>query len=131
MARRAAAATRAKSQKSKRLIAIDRDPDAVKVLGERLAEFDNVTIVHDNFANIKSILNDLNIGGIDGFLLDLGVSSFQLDNGERGFSFHQDAPLDMRMSKEGLSARDVVNNYSQQELADIIYRYGEENSAAA
>lgn len=114
------------AKKAKRLIAIDRDPDAVKVLGERLAEFDNVTIVHDNFANIKSILNDLNIGGIDGFLLDLGVSSFQLDNGERGFSFHQDAPLDMRMSKEGLSARDVVNNYSQQELADIIYRYGEE-----
>ena len=113
------------AKKAKRLIAIDRDPDAVKVLGERLAEFDNVTIVHDNFANIKSILNDLNIGGIDGFLLDLGVSSFQLDNGERGFSFHQDAPLDMRMSKEGLSARDVAEREKAPiettfQLVDII-----------
>lgn len=114
------------AKKAKRLIAIDQDPDAIAVLNERLSVFDNVTIVHDNFSNIKSILSDLNIDGIDGVLLDLGVSSFQLDNGDRGFSFHQDAPLDMRMSKEGLSAFDVVNNYSEKELADVIYRYGEE-----
>ncbi len=114
------------AKKAKRLIAIDQDPDAIAVLNERLSVFDNVTIVHDNFSNIKSILSDLNIDGIDGMLLDLGVSSFQLDNGDRGFSFHQDAPLDMRMSKEGLSAFDVVNDYSEKELADVIYRYGEE-----
>lgn len=114
------------AKKAKRLIAIDQDPDAIAVLNERLSVFDNVTIVHDNFSNIKSILSDLNIDGIDGMLLDLGVSSFQLDNGDRGFSFHQDAPLDMRMSKDGLSAFDVVNNYSEKELADVIYRYGEE-----
>lgn len=114
------------AKKAKRLIAIDQDPDAIAVLNERLSVFDNVTIVHDNFSNIKSILSDLNIDGIDGMLLDLGVSSFQLDNGDRGFSFHQDAPLDMRMSKEGLSAFDVVNNYSEKELADVIYHYGEE-----
>lgn len=114
------------AKKAKRLIAIDQDPDAIAVLNERLSVFDNVTIVHDNFSNIKSILSDLNIDGIDGMLLDLGVSSFQLDNGDRGFSFHQDAPLDMRMSKEGLSAFDVINNYSEKELADVIYRYGEE-----
>lgn len=114
------------AKKAKHLIAIDQDPDAIAVLNERLSVFDNVTIVHDNFSNIKSILSDLNIDGIDGMLLDLGVSSFQLDNGDRGFSFHQDAPLDMRMSKEGLSAYDVVNNYSEKELADVIYRYGEE-----
>lgn len=114
------------AKKAKRLIAIDQDPDAIAVLNERLAAFDNVTIVHDNFSNIKSILSSLDISGIDGLLLDLGVSSFQLDNGDRGFSFHQDAPLDMRMSKEGLSAYDVVNTYDEKDLADIIYRYGEE-----
>lgn len=108
------------------LIAVDQDPDAIAVLNERLGSRDNVTIVNDNFSNIKSILNSLGIDKIDGLLLDLGVSSYQLDNGERGFSFHQDAPLDMRMSKSGLSAKDVVNTYSEQELADIIFRYGEE-----
>lgn len=111
---------------AKRLIAIDRDPDAVKVLKSRLGLLDNVTVVHDNFSNIKAILSSLNIDKIDGLLLDLGVSSFQLDNGDRGFSYHQNAPLDMRMSKSGLSAADVVNTYSQKELADIIYRYSEE-----
>ena len=111
---------------AKRLIAVDRDPDAVKVLKSRLGQFDNVTVVHDNFSNIKAILSSLNIDKIDGLLLDLGVSSFQLDNGDRGFSYHQNAPLDMRMSKSGLSAADVVNTYSQNELADIIYRYSEE-----
>ncbi len=111
---------------AKHLIAIDRDPDAIKVLGERIGSLDNVTIVQDNFSNIRQILNKLGIDKIDGLLLDLGVSSFQLDTADRGFSFHKDAPLDMRMSKSGLSARDVVNTYSEQELADIIYRYGEE-----
>lgn len=109
-----------------RLIAVDRDPDAVQVLKERLAQFDNVTVVNDNFSNIKNILKSLDINGIDGFLLDLGVSSFQLDSARRGFSFHKDAPLDMRMSKNGLSAYDVVNGYDEHSLADIIYRYGEE-----
>ncbi len=111
---------------AKHLIAIDQDPDAIKVLGERIGSLDNVTIVQDNFSNIRQILNKLGIDKFDGLLLDLGVSSFQLDTADRGFSFHKDAPLDMRMSKSGLSARDVVNTYSEQELADIIYRYGEE-----
>lgn len=111
---------------AKRLIAVDQDPDAIAVLNERLGSMDNVTIVHNNFSNIKNILNELNIDKIDGLLLDLGVSSFQLDTADRGFSFHKDAPLDMRMSKSGLSAGDVVNTYSEQELANIIYKYGEE-----
>ena len=111
---------------AKRLIAIDQDPDAIAVLGERLGKMDNVTIVHNNFSNIKSIIKSLDIDNIDGLLLDLGVSSFQLDTADRGFSFHKDAPLDMRMSKSGLSAWDVVNTYSEEELANIIYKYGEE-----
>lgn len=111
---------------AKMLIAIDQDPDAIEVLHERLGKLDNVTIVQNNFANIKSIIADLGLDGIDGMLLDLGVSSFQLDTADRGFSYHKDAPLDMRMSKEGMSAADVVNSYSEEELANIIYRYGEE-----
>ncbi len=112
-----------------RLFSIDRDPDAVKVLNERLSRFNNVTVVNDRFSNIKSVLKQYNQEKMDAFLLDLGVSSFQLDNAERGFSFHNDAPLDMRMSKSGLSAYDVVNTYSEQELADIIFKYGEEKFA--
>ena len=112
-----------------RLIAVDQDPDAIKVLGERLASFENVTIVKNNFSNIKQILADLGIDKIDGVLLDLGVSSFQLDTDERGFSYHKNAPLDMRMSKTGISARDVVNTYSEQELSNILFRYGEEKFA--
>lgn len=112
-----------------RLIAVDQDPDAIKVLGERLESFENVTIVKNNFSNIKQILADLGIDKIDGVLLDLGVSSFQLDTDERGFSYHKNAPLDMRMSKTGISARDVVNTYSEQELSDILFRYGEEKFA--
>lgn len=111
---------------AKQLIAVDQDPDAISVLNKRLGGRDNVIIVNDNFSNIKSIIKNLDVNQIDGLLLDLGVSSYQLDNGERGFSFHKDAPLDMRMSKSGLSAEDVVNNYSEQELADIIFKYGEE-----
>ena len=112
-----------------RLIAVDQDPDAIKVLGERLESFENVTIVKNNFSNIKQILADLGIDKIDGVLLDLGVSSFQLDTDERGFSYHKNAPLDMRMSKTGISARDVVNTYSEQELSSILFRYGEEKFA--
>ena len=114
------------AKRAKRVISIDQDPDAIAVLNERLGDKKNLTIVHDNYSNIKNIISNLNIEKIDGLLLDLGVSSFQLDTAERGFSFHKDAPLDMRMSKSGLSAYDVVNNYDERQLADIIYRYGEE-----
>ena len=114
------------AKRAKRVISIDQDPDAIAVLNERLGDKENVTIVHDNYSNIKNIISNLNIEKIDGLLLDLGVSSFQLDTAERGFSFHKDAPLDMRMSKSGLSAYDVVNNYDERQLADIIHRYGEE-----
>ena len=111
---------------AKQLIAIDQDPDAIRVLNERIGSLPNVSIVQNNFSNIKDVISSLNINAIDGMLLDLGVSSFQLDNGDRGFSFHQDAPLDMRMSKEGLSAYDVVNSYDEHSLANIIWKYGEE-----
>ncbi len=117
------------SKTAKQLIAVDQDPDAITVLNERLGDRKNVTLVHDNFSHIKSILKSLNIDKIDGVLLDLGVSSFQLDTADRGFSFHKDAPLDMRMSKTGLSAKDVVNTYSETELADVIFKYGEEKFA--
>lgn len=111
-----------------RLIAIDRDPDAVEIAKERLYGL-NATVVHDNFGNIDNILKDLGIERIDGMLLDLGVSSYQLDNAERGFSYHADAELDMRMSREGLSARDVVNTYPYSELCRILFEYGEEKFA--
>lgn len=108
------------------LVAIDRDPDAIQVITERIGSAPQVEIVNDNFNNIKGILN----GRLaDGILADLGVSSFQLDTAERGFSFHYDAPLDMRMSKSGKSAFDVVNGYTEYELANIINRYGEEKFA--
>lgn len=112
-----------KNIKNGTLIAVDRDPDAIKVITERIGSNDCVEIVNDNFFNIKNILGSRRA---DGILADLGVSSFQLDNAERGFSFHKDAPLDMRMSKSGKSAYDVVNTYSEQELSNIIYKYGEE-----
>lgn len=114
------------AKRAKRLIAVDQDPDAIAVLGERLGSFDNVTVVQNNFENLPSIISNLGIEAVDGILLDLGVSSFQLDTAERGFSYHRDAPLDMRMSKSGMSAYDVVNTYSEEALADILFRYGEE-----
>lgn len=117
------------AKRAGKLIAVDQDPDAIKVLHERLDSFDNVTIVQNNFSNVKDILKEQEIEKIDGILLDLGVSSFQLDTAQRGFSYHADAPLDMRMSKSGLSAKDVVNTYSEAELADILFRYGEEKFA--
>ena len=112
-----------------RLIAIDRDPEAIETLKERLGKFDCVTLVHDNFFNIRQILDNLGIDAVDGILADLGVSSHQLDDPSRGFSFHSDAPLDMRMSLEGVSAKQVVNTLSQSELQKIIYEYGEEKFA--
>ncbi len=118
--------TSAIAQRAGKVIAVDRDPDAVQTLKNRFRDTENVFVVHDNYSNIKNIVGNLNIDKIDGLLLDLGVSSFQLDTAQRGFSFHKDAPLDMRMSKSGMSAADVVNTYSEQELANIIYRYGEE-----
>ena len=111
-----------------KLIAIDRDPDAVKVATQRLEGLP-AQVVKGNYSQIDSILEDLGIDKVDGILLDLGVSSFQLDNAGRGFSYHTDAPLDMRMSREGFSARDVVNNYSFEQLAKIIFEYGEEKYA--
>ena len=108
------------------LVAIDRDPDAIQVITERIGSNPNVEIVNNNFNNIKDILSGRQA---DGILADLGVSSFQLDTPERGFSFHHEAPLDMRMSKTGKSAYDVVNMYSEQELVNIITRYGEEKFA--
>lgn len=112
-----------------RLFAIDRDPDAVAVLTKRFENSNNVTIVNDVFDNIKSILDRNSVEAVDGILADLGVSSYQLDNGERGFSYHSDAPLDMRMSKNGYSAYDAVNNLSAKELCEIIRSYGEEKFA--
>lgn len=114
-----------------RLVAIDRDADAVEAARERLKGMCcRVDFVHGNYAQIKDILEELQISSIDGALLDLGVSSFQLDNTERGFSYMHDAPLDMRMNRdEEFSAADVVNNYSENELYEVIKKYGEERWA--
>lgn len=112
-----------------KLIAVDRDPDAVAVLTERFRDNSNVIIVNEVFDNIKSILDRNSISAADGILADLGVSSYQLDTAERGFSVHKDAPLDMRMSKSGFSAYDAVNTLSEQELSEIIFSYGEEKFA--
>ena len=114
-----------------RLIGIDRDPVALKAAGERLKPFgDRVTLVHSNFCEIASVLRELGISGVDGILMDLGVSSPQLDDAERGFSYMADAPLDMRMNgQDSLTARDVVNTWSYEELRRILYDYGEERYA--
>ena len=114
-----------------RHIGIDRDPVALKAAGQRLEEYkDRVTLVHSNFCEIKQVLEDLQIEGVDGILLDLGVSSPQLDEVSRGFSYMGDAPLDMRMNSEDtLTAYDIVNTWSQEELKRILYDYGEERYA--
>ena len=114
-----------------RLIGIDRDPVALRAAGERLKPYaDRVTLVHSNFCEIKQVLQDLGIDGVDGILLDLGVSSPQLDDGARGFSYMADAPLDMRMNSEDLlTAHTVVNTWPQEELKRILYTYGEERYA--
>lgn len=116
-----------------RLIGIDRDPVALKAAGERLSPFaDRVTLVHSNFCRMGQILQELGISGVDGILLDLGVSSPQLDDGSRGFSYMMDAPLDMRMDNgDALSADTVVNTWSYEELKRILYDYGEERYAPA
>lgn len=114
-----------------RLISIDRDSDAVGVVTERLAKFgDSVTVVRRNYGDVASVLDELGITEINGILWDLGVSSYQLDEAERGFSYMADAPLDMRMDKSAaLSAYDVVNSYPELELCRVIYEYGEEKFA--
>lgn len=111
-----------------RLIGIDQDTNAIKAAEKRLEEYkDKVILVHDNFSNIKAVFSQLGIEKADGFLLDIGVSSHQLDEAERGFSYMHDAPLDMRMNRDNsFSAYNVVNEYSEDELSEIIYKYGEE-----
>ena len=109
-----------------RLISLDRDPDAVAAATERLRGYDNAKVIHRNYSELRSVLDELGIEALDGVLMDLGVSSYQLDEGSRGFSYHSEAPLDMRMSREGTSAADIVNTFSEQQLADIIFEYGEE-----
>ena len=114
-----------------RLIGIDRDPKPLKAAGERLAPYsDRVTLVHSNFSQLDEVLENLGIAGVDGILLDLGVSSPQLDEAERGFSYMADAPLDMRMnSEDSLTAHEVVNTWPKEELRRILYEYGEERYA--
>lgn len=114
-----------------RLIGIDQDEDAIRAAKERLSEFaDRVTIVRDNYCNMPKVLDELGVSKVDGILLDIGVSSYQLDEAERGFTYKQDAPLDMRMDqRQNKTAADVVNNYSENELFRIIRDYGEDKFA--
>lgn len=111
------------------LLSIDQDPDAIRAAGERLKPYPNSIIVQGSFSRMDELARERGIEAVDGILLDIGVSSYQLDTPERGFSYHNDAPLDMRMSQEGVTAGELVNNLSQQELAHIIFRYGEEKNA--
>ncbi|MBC8547144.1 16S rRNA (cytosine(1402)-N(4))-methyltransferase RsmH [Clostridiaceae bacterium NSJ-31] len=112
-----------------RLIALDKDPDAVRIARERLAQYPGAQVVQSDFACMTDVLDSLGIDRVDGILLDLGVSSHQLDTAERGFSYLQDAKLDMRMSQTGVSAYDVVNTYSADDLARILREFGEEKFA--
>ena len=116
-----------------RLIALDRDETAIEAATRRLADYkDRVTLVHSNFSSLGQVLRELGIDGVDGMLFDLGVSSPQLDEAQRGFSYKQDAPLDMRMdAAAALTAREVVNTYSYEELRRILFEYGEERYAPA
>ncbi len=111
-----------------KLYALDQDPDAVAVATERLKDLP-AQVIHTNFKDMEAALNNVGVTAVDGILLDLGVSSYQLDTAERGFSYHKDASLDMRMSKSGVSAADLVNNLSVAELTDILNRFGEEKFA--
>ncbi len=114
-----------------RLIGFDQDTDAIEAAGKRLSAFgDRVTLVHDNYENAPADVREMGIEGVDGILLDLGVSSYQLDNPERGFTYRTDAPLDMRMDRENpVSASTIVNEYSEEELIRILREYGEEKCA--
>mgnify|MGYP001118240019 CR=1 FL=1 len=118
-----------KKLKSGKLISIDQDPDAIAFLREKLAKYENSTVVQENFLNMDKVARELSINEVDGVLMDLGVSSHQFDTKERGFSYRYDAPLDMRMSQKGVSAYDLVNELPWQELAGIIKNYGEEKFA--
>lgn len=111
------------------LLSIDQDPDAIKAAGERLKPYERSIIVRGNFSDMKEIAANHGLKELDGVLLDIGVSSYQLDAPERGFSYHHDAPLDMRMSKEGPTAAELVNSLSKEELARIFFQYGEEKNA--
>lgn len=112
-----------------RLFSLDQDPDAVKAASERLRPYPQAQVIRTNFKDMTNVLLGVGVSKVDGVLLDLGVSSYQLDTAERGFSYQQDAPLDMRMSQSGISARDVVNTYSVDELSRILREYGEEKFA--
>lgn len=114
-----------------KLVSIDQDPDAIAVVTERFKNNQNSVIIKGNFGDMKFLLNSRGLFQVDGVLLDIGVSSFQLDSAERGFSFHEDAPLDMRMSKQGKMAADFVNTLSYEELRNIIFEYGEEKYASS
>lgn len=117
--------------KNGRMILFDRDPDAIETVTNRFKDDKRVTVVHSNFSEIKKVLTELDVNGVDGIIADLGVSSHQLDTAERGFSFHYDAPLDMRMSQQGTTAEDIINSYSQKELFNVINKYGEEKFASS
>ncbi len=119
----------AKRLTSGRLFSIDQDPDAIKVSSKRLNKYPCSTVVESNFSDMDKILNKNEIKKVDGILLDLGVSSYQLDEPERGFSYHNDAILDMRMKKSGVSAYDLVNNLDFKELVSVLSKYGEEKYA--
>ena len=123
------AAIAARLSSGGRLICIDQDPDAISVLQERLGHLPQVTIVQENFARLDTVLGRLAISGVDGILVDLGVSSHQLDTPERGFSFHADAPLDMRMSQQGPTAAELLRTLDERSLARILNEYGEERYA--
>lgn len=112
-----------------RLYSIDQDPDAIATVTERFRDDDRSTILQGNFGEMKKLLNDIGVDAVDGVLLDIGVSSHQLDDGSRGFSYHEDAPLDMRMSQSGETAADLVNTLSVGELSRILSLYGEEKYA--
>ena len=109
-----------------KLFCFDRDPDAIAACKERFEKFNNVTLINEKYSSLKSVLCELGVNEIDGLMLDLGVSSHQLDTRERGFSYHDTAPLDMRMSQKGITAADIVNTYSAKELANIFFIYADE-----
>lgn len=114
-----------------KLVSIDQDPDAIRHIAERFKDNANSIIIKGNFGNMKELLNNRGIFCVDGVMLDIGVSSHQLDTSQRGFSFHEDAPLDMRMSQSGESAADLVNTLDYAQLAQILNRYGEEKYASS